>query len=179
VENSAGFTPRVVAGIGHRIEIGLNMNGIGVPGTVQTTPTPSLKWKLHDGKQGWAFLVGDEFFIPVQNRTYDVGNYLYAELTKTWKTKTRATAGTYYFTRNVVATAQRAGGQFAIEQPVCNRVTLAADWFTGNQAVGYLTSGAIVKITSKLTGYFSYEIGNSGLSKGNHRFLVELGWNFN
>jgi hypothetical protein len=175
-----GFTPRIVVGLGHSIEVGLNLDGIGVPGLVQTTPTPTFKWKAYeDGKRGWALLLGDDLFIPAQNRTYNLGNYVYAEVTKTWKTKTRATVGAYHFTRDVVALGQRAGGQFAIEQPVGSRVTLAADWYTGTHALGYVTPGVVVKITSKFTGYGSYQIGNSGLSTGNHQFLLELGWNVN
>lgn len=63
---SAGaYTPRVVVGIGHRIEIGMNLNGIASPGPSQTTPTPTVKWKAYDGgKNGWAFMLGDDVFIP-------------------------------------------------------------------------------------------------------------------
>jgi hypothetical protein len=178
--SGAGFTPRVVAGIGHDIEIGLNINGIAVPGSLQTTPTPTLKWRpYNDARRGWALFVGDDLFIPAQNRTYDIGNYLYLELTKTWKTKTRATVGAYHFTPGVVATRQGAGGQFAIEQPFGPRITLAADWYTGNDALGYAAPGIIVKINSKLTAYGSYEIGNRGVSTGHSQFLFELGWNLN
>jgi hypothetical protein len=177
---SGASTPRLVAGMGHRIEVGLNLNGIGVPGIVQTTPTPTFKWKAYeDGKRGWALLLGDDLFIPAHNRTYNIGNYVYAEVTKTWKTKTRATVGAYQFTRDVVALGQHAGGQFAIEQPVGSRVTLAADWYTGTHALGYVTPGMVVKVTAKFTWYGSYQIGNSGLSSGNHQVLIELGWNVN
>ncbi len=179
-DGASGYTPRVVIGAGHRIEVGVNLNGIVHPGDSQTTPTPTIKWKAYDGgDNGWVFLAGDDLYIPVQNRTYDVGNYVYAEFAKTWKTKTRATFGAYYFTPNVVAPGNRAGGQFAIEQPVGNRVTVAADWFTGSTSVGYATPGVVIKLTHKLTGYFSYQLGNSQLSNGNHQLLVELGWNFN
>jgi hypothetical protein len=174
------YTPRVVAGIGHRIEIGVNLNGIGSPGPSQTTPTPTIKWKPYDGgKNGWAVMLGDDVFIPVQNRSYDAGNYLYAEFAKTLKAQTRLTFGAYDFTANVVSTGNRAGGQFGIEQPFGKRVTLAADWFTGNHSLGYLTPGAVIKLTSKATAYTAYEIGNSGATKGNRLLLLELGWNFN
>lgn len=177
---SSGFTPRIAVGIGHRIEVGLNLNGIGAPGLVRTTPTPTFKWKAYeDGKREWALLLGDDVFIPAQNHAYNLGNYAYAEVTKTWRTKTRATVGAYHFTRDVVGLGQRAGGQFAIEQPVGTRVTLAADWYTGTHALGYVTPGVVVKITSRFTWYGSYQIGNSGLSKGNHQLLTELGWNIN
>ncbi len=178
--SSGTFTPRIVVGIGHGIEIGLNINGLAAPGTVQTTPTPTIKWKAYDGgNNGWAFLLGDDVFFPSQNRTYKAGNYVYAQFTKTWNKTTRVTFGAYDFTRNVVASGNRAGGQFAIEQPVTSRVTLAADWFTGHHAIGYVTPGVILKVTPRLTWYGTYQLGNAGLTTGNHQLLMELGWNFN
>jgi len=179
-DGTQSYTPRVVIGAGRRLEIGLNVNGIVTPGVLQTTLTPTIKWRTYDGgANGWAFFVGDDLFLPIQNRGYNAGNYIYAEFTKTWKAKTRVTFGGYHFTRDVVAPAQRAGGQFAIEQPIGDRLTLAADWYTGTHALGYITPGIILKATSKLTLYGSYQIGNSGASVGNHQLLMELGWNFN
>jgi hypothetical protein len=58
-------------------------------------------------------------------------------------------------------------------------VTIAAEWYTGNNATGYVNPGVIVKATSKLTLYGAYQIGNSGVTSGNHQFLWELGYNFN
>jgi hypothetical protein len=178
---SAGaYTPRVVAGIGHRIEIGMNLNGIVSPGPSQTTPTPTIKWKAYDGgKNGWAIILGDDVFIPAQNRSYDAGNYFYAERTKTLKSQTRLTFGAFDFTSHVVASGNKAGGQFGIEQPVGKRVTMAADWFTGHHSAGYFTPGVAIKITSKNTAYAAYEIGNSGFSNGNRFLLLEIGRNFN
>jgi hypothetical protein len=82
-------------------------------------------------------------------------------------------------TKNVVATANRAGGQFTFEQQINTRLTLAAEWYTGNQAVGYLNPGVIYKLTSKLTLYGAYQIGNAGLKNGNHQLRWEIGYNFN
>jgi hypothetical protein len=179
------FTPRIVAGIGHNIEVGLNINGIVAPGMSETAMTPTVKWKAcSGGNNGWAFFVGDNLFFPVQNRIYDnrihdVGTWTYAEFTKSWQSKTRLTFGGYYASRNVFSSGQRGGGQFAVEQGVGQRLTLAADWFTGNDSVGYVTPGLIFKLTHKLTGYLSYQIGNSEVSQGNHQVLGEIGWNFN
>ena len=174
------FTPRLVAGIGHRVEVGVNVNGVVASGVNQTAITPTIKWKAYDGgNNGWAFFVGDNVFFPVQNRVYDVGTWTYAEFTRSWKTNTRLTFGGYYASRNVFASGQRGGGQFAIEQGVGKKLTLAADWFTGNNSVGYATPGVIFKLTKKLTGYMSYQVGNSGVREGNHQALAEIGWNFN
>ena len=176
----AAFTPRIVIGAGHGIEVGVNINGISAGVDPQTTLTPTMKWKAYDGhKNGWAFLLGDEVFVPIQNRTYNVGNYAYAEITKSVTSSTRATFGAYWFTPNVVASGSKTGGQFAIEQTLSKRVAVAADWYTGNQALGYFTPGVIVKVTSHLSWYGSYQIGNHNVTNGNHQFLTELGWNFN
>ena len=174
------FTPRVVVGVGKRIEIGLNINGVATHVASQTTITSTVKWKAYDGgENGWSFHVGDNLFIPVQNRTYDAGTWVYAEFVKSWKTKTRATFGGYYTSRNVFAPFQRAGGQFAIEQTLTKGVALAADWFTGSSSVGYVTPGLIVKLSPKLTWYVTYQLGNTGIASGNHQVLTELGWNWN
>jgi hypothetical protein len=124
-------------------------------------------------------MLGDDVFIPAQNRNYNAGNYFYGEFAKTLKTQTRLTFGAFDFTANVVASGNKAGGQFGIEQPINKRVTLAADWFTGHHGAGYFTPGAAIKLSSKATAYTAYEIGNSGASNGNHLLLIELGWNFN
>ncbi len=88
------FTPRVVVGVGHSVEVGLNLNGFGFPGAQQITPSPTAKWRIYNSQEnGWAWLVGDDLFFPATNRTYNAGNYAWTEFTKSWKTGTRATLG--------------------------------------------------------------------------------------
>lgn len=176
----ATFTPRVVVGIGHGIEVGMNFDGLSAPTLDQLEISPTVKWRLWKAEtSGWSFLVGDDLFLPVHQRTYDAGNYVYASFAKEWKSGTRLCFGAYDFTRNVVAKANRAGGQFTFEQLIKRRLTIAAEWYTGNNSVGYVNPGAIVKLTSKLTLYAAYQIGNAGVTTGNHQFLWELGYNFN
>lgn len=180
VDFLATFTPRVVVGIGHGIEVGVNFDGLSAPGLDELEISPTVKWRLWKAKtSGWSFFVGDDLFFPVHRRTYDAGNYVYASFAKEWKHGTRIGLGAYDFTRNVVADANRAGGQFTFEQLINKRLTLAAEWYTGNTSVGYVNSGAIIKLNSKLTLYAAYQIGNAGLTAGNHQFLWELGYNFN
>ncbi len=180
VGGAATFTPRVVVGLGHQIEVGVNFNGLAEPTTGQLDVSPTVKWKVWKGKDsGWSFYVGDNVFFPVRQRSYNAGNYAYASLVKEWKHGTRIGLGAYDFTRNVVASANRAGGQFTFEQQVNKRLTLATEWTTGKQAAGFVSPGAIIKLTSKLSLYTAYQIGNSGVKSGNHQFLWELGYNFN
>jgi hypothetical protein len=180
VDPLATFTPRVVFGIGHGIEVGMNFDGLSVPTLDQLEISPTVKWRLWKGKtSGWSFYVGDDLLFPVRKRTYDVGNYGYASFAKEWEFGTRIGFGGYDFTRNVVANANRAGGQFTFEQRLNNRLTFAAEWYTGKNSAGYVNPGAIIKLTSKLTIYAAYQIGNAGVTTGNHQFLWELGYNFN
>jgi hypothetical protein len=142
--------------------------------------SPTVKWRPWMSKtSGWSFYVGDNVFFPVRRRTYNTGNYFYAFFAKEWKQGTRIGFGGYDFTRNVVANANRAGGQFTFEQRMTDRLTLAAEWYTGKQAAGYVSPGAIIKLSTKLTVYAAYQIENAGVTTGNHQFLWEVGYNFN
>jgi hypothetical protein len=180
VDPMVGFTPRFVVGTGYGIEVGMNFAGWTSPTPGELEIVPTIKWKIWKGKaSGWTFFIGDNLFFPVARRTFNAGNYSYAAFAKEWKHGTRVSFGGYDFTRNVVADANRAGGQFSIEQQLNKRVGLAADWYTGKQSVGYVSPGAVIKLTSKLTLFAAYQIGNSGLTSGNHQFLWELGYNFN
>jgi hypothetical protein len=180
INKFSSFVPRVVVGTGANVEVGLNITGNIQPGSDTTTLVPTAKWKFYQGKDnGWAFVVGNNFFIPVRNRSYRAGNYVYAEISKTFKSGTRITAGGYDFTKNVVSTANRAGGQFAFEHPLNRKITFAADWYTGKHNSGYFTPGVIFKPLPKVTGYAGYSIGNQNPSRGNHFFLLEVGYNFN
>ena len=179
VPKFSSFVPRVAIGAGNNVEFGLNLTGNIQPGPDSTTLVPTIKWKPFQSERGWAMVVGNSLFIPVRNRAYNAGNYVYAEMSRIFKTGTRITFGGYDFTSNVVATANRAGGQFGFEQPLNTNITFAADWLTGKHGAGYFTPGVVFKANPKVTGYAGYSIGNQNVSGGNHFFLLELGYNFN
>lgn len=177
----SSFVPRGVVGVGGRVEVGLNVTGNIQPGADTTTLVPAVKWKVYDGKDnGWAVVVGNNLFLPVRNKSYDLGTYSYTMIQKTFKSKTRIGFGGYLFSRNVVAQdANRAGGQFTFEQTLTKKLNLNADWFTGKHSNGFFTSGVAYKLTNKLTGVAAYSVGNANASKGNHFSYFELGYNFN
>ena len=177
----SSFVPRIVMGTGGRVEVGLNITGNVQPGADATTLVPTIKWKAYDGgDNGWAIALGDHLYIPVHNKSYELGNHSYLMVQKTLKTKTRIGFGAGVFTTNVVAAnAVRGVGQLTFEQPITTRLTVASDWYTGNHAIGYWTSGGIFKVANKLTLYASYSLGNSNTTNGNHFFLLEWGYNFN
>jgi len=174
----SSFVPRVVIGAGSNIEFGLNVTGNIQPGPDSTTLVPTIKWRPYQGENGWTIALGNNLFVPVRNRAYNAAGYFYAETSKTFKNGTRITFGGYDFTKNAVASANRAGGQVGFEQPLNRKITFAADWFTGKHAAGYFTPGIVFKAGPRVTGYAGYSIGNQNVSGGNHFFLLELGYNF-
>ena len=177
----SSFIPRLVVGAGGWVEVGVNFTGNIQPGPDSTTVVPAVKWKVYDGKDnGWAVAVGNNLFIPVRNKAYNLGTFSYLMVQKTFKTNTRIGFGGNFFSKNVVApNANRAGGQFTFEQPITKRLNFNTDWYTGKHAFGYLTTGFAFKLTDKLTGVGAYSIGNSKAATGNHFPYFELGYNFN
>jgi hypothetical protein len=177
----SSFVPRIVVGTGHDIEVGVNVNGNIQPGPDATTLLFAFKWKVYDGgDNGWAVVAGNHVYVPVHNRAYNIGDHVYAEVSKTFETGTRLTAGGCNFSSDVVAPgADRGGGQFGVEQPFNKYVAFQADWFTGKHAAGYFTPGFVIHPHPKVSIYAGYSIGNAGVSDGNHYFLTEVGFNFN
>ena len=175
------LAPRIVVGVGRNFEVGLNLAGNVHPGPDSTTFVPAVKWRPYNNlENGWAIVVGDNVFIPVRNRSYRIGNYAYAQVSRTFKTGARLTAGAYHFTKNVVASnAGRAGGQFSFELPINKFLNVNADWYTGNHAAGYFTPGIAFKPHSKVTGYLGYSIGNANAANGNHFVFAAIGINLN
>ena len=97
----SGFVPRIVVGIGGKVEVGLNVTGNIQPGDDSTTLVPTVKWKFYENeKKDTALFAGASVYIPVRNRTYDIGTYSYAAISKTIN-KTRVTAGGYVASKNV------------------------------------------------------------------------------
>jgi hypothetical protein len=175
----SSFVPRVVVGAGGNLEVGLNVTGNINPGADSTTLVPTVKWRFFQNEKNKVTLFGGtHLYIPVRNRSYKFGSYSYVAASKTIN-KTRLTASGFIASKNVFApNASRGGGQFAIEQTINDKFTIAADWLTGRHASGYFTPGVIYKPHPKVTTYFSYSIGNADAAKGNHYFLFELGYNF-
>ncbi|MEP6947002.1 MAG: hypothetical protein ABJA02_13865 [Acidobacteriota bacterium] len=176
----SSFVPRIVVGVGNNVEVGINVTGNIQPGSDSTTIVPTVKWKFYENNaKDMALIAGTNFYIPIRNRTYNVGTYSYLAVSKTID-KTRLTAGAYVASKSVfAANAARVGGQFGFEQTISGKFAVAADWITGKHSSGYFTPGLIYKPTQKVTTYWAYSIGNANANRGNHYFLFELGYNFN
>jgi hypothetical protein len=143
-DDNLTFTPRAVVGLGHHFEAGLNFNGMSQPWTGQVILSPTIKWRFYDGgNAGWSAFMGDDLFVPVHHAPYVLGNYTYAELARTVPS-IRIAAGPFFFTRNVVAQGNKAGVRASLEDPVTTRLTVAADWFSGDHSNGYFDPGGLL-----------------------------------
>jgi hypothetical protein len=179
VNRFSSFVPRVVVGIGNKIEVGMNIIGNIQPGTDATTIVPTIKAKVLD-KESWAIVTGANIYIPVRNRAYKLGSYTYLQASKTLKSNTRLTFGGYHTSKSVFAAgAQRAGGQFGIEQSINSKFSIGADWITGRHAAGYFTPVLTYKPHPKVAIYQGYSIGNADVTRGNHFFYTAIGINLN
>lgn len=176
------FAPRVIFGVKRNVEIGVNLFGNTQPGRDATTIVGSVKWRFYaNEKHKTALVVGNNLYIPLRNKKYNLGNYFYVAGSKVLSgTKTKLTLGSYYFTQNVVAqNAARAGGQFGLEQPINPRVTFAAEWLTGRHSSGNLTTGFRIKVNKRTVASLGYTIANSRAIQGNHFFYSSLAINLN
>lgn len=179
VNQFSSFVPRIVVGIGNKIEVGMNFTGNIQPGADATAIVPTIKAKVYE-KESWSIVTGANIYIPVRNRSYNIGSYTYIQTGKSLKSNTRITVGGYYASKNVFASgAQRGGGQFGIEQTINSKFSVGADWITGKHATGYVTPVLAFKPHPKVSIYQGYSIGNVDANRGNHFFYTAIGINLN
>jgi hypothetical protein len=171
----AVFTVRGVYGFGSSVEGGLNLGGFTTPGRSTPVAIAAIKWQpvkaggfaLTAGAHGLFFLRG--------SRDGDPAGHFYADASYAFPTNTRVTAGAWVATPGYAAADDTRGGLFAFEQKVSDHLNIDADWFSGENGLGYFSPG-VVSAWGRWTIYAAYSLKN-GDSKGN-ALLLELGFNF-
>lgn len=171
---AAGAPIRAVYGFGGNIEGGINFAGIVTPGRSVPVAIPNIKWQplktdsffLTTGALGQFFLRGSRDGNPAVQ--------IYGHAAAKLPFGTRLTAGGWWTSSGYASPNATAGGLFGFEQPITPNLTLAADWYTGNSSLGYVTPGVVVT-AGRWVFYGAYSIKN-GNSKGNG-LLLELGFN--
>ena len=171
---AAGSPIRGVYGLGGNVEAGVNIAGIATPGPSKPAAVPNVKWQplKIDAFSITTGAFGQFFFRGAEDGKTSGMAYSHAA----WKlpTGTRLTAGGFWASSGYASPGATGGGLFGLEQPIGEHVTLAADWYTGNSSLGYVSPGLIVT-TGGFVLYAAYSIQN-GHSKGNG-LLLELGFN--
>jgi hypothetical protein len=170
----AVFTVRGVYGFGSNVEGGVNLGGFTTPGRSTPEAVAAIKWQplkagafaLTAGAHGLFFLRGA--------RDGDPAGFFYMHASYTFPTNTRFTAGAWAATEGCASAGNTRGGLFGVEQKLSDHWSIDADWFSGENGLGYFSPG-VVSAWGRWTIFAAYSLKN-GDSKGN-ALLIELGFN--
>ncbi len=136
---------RVAYGLNHKTEIGSNFyyswNGVTSTGQAEF----SVKRKIYQSeKHGFSVSAGTVLFVPLKNVTGDRASVMvYGNARKTVNSLNgmTATGGVYSVFRGSRQFGTRTGAMVGLVQPIHKRVSFVADWFSGNNRLGYASAG--------------------------------------
>lgn len=182
-DNAFFSTTYSAVGIGHNTEISTNLFNVGSPATENISmsvgfksvvPIPYLKDKYPDRE--FKVTVGSNILIGLEGN--GVGNWTYAHLSgRVPKINTRLTAGLSYGGRQVFG-ENAVSFIAAIEQPVTEKFSALADWYSGQETwAGFLIVGGSYKLPRNSTIYAGYQIPNSP-RVGAAGFVIQLAKTF-
>jgi hypothetical protein len=171
---AAGSPLRAVYGFGGNVEGGINFSGINTPGSSVPTASPAIKWQPYKSDAFTATTGAFGLFFLRGSRDGNPAAMTYAHGSTKLPTGTRLTAGGWWATSGYAGPGAEKGGLFGVEQPVTSNLSVVADWYTGNNGLGYASPGLVVT-AGRWAFYAAYSIKN-GISKGNG-LLLELGFN--
>jgi hypothetical protein len=171
-------TIRGVVGVVPRMEAGVNFGGLSAPGPLIPTATAAVKIQplraagvtVTAGGYGLFSLTGSPDGNPA-GMGYGFASYRIAGL------GTRFEIGGWYSSAGFASPHSTGGALATLEQPVpwVPGLMIAADWWSGENTIGYVSPGLICGLGS-WTAYAAYSTKN-GDSKGNAG-LIELGYAF-
>ena len=164
------YGPRVVVGIGHNIEAGVNVSFTHLAGTDQPVEVqPNLKWRFYNNESnGIAASVGCMLYAPVAN-TAGTHTLLHCFTVLSKKLNRlhgpRFTGGGYALLHGGDSQNTRFGAVIGYEQRLTKRVGFLLDWTSGDNRLGYLNP-ALNFITTKNSSLTTgYTIANHGAGK--------------
>jgi hypothetical protein len=170
----------IVYGVSKNVEIGVNyyftddIDGSG------HELQPNIKWKAYENAdKGVAVAVGSVVFVPLNdNAGNKTSAQFYTNASKTFKSAKdlRLTVGIYTMANIDQAFGTKTGVLVGVEQPITKRLTLVADWTSGNNRLGYSNVGFSYGIKKSQNLAMAYTFGNS--VRGNNFLSVYYGFNF-
>ena len=171
---------RVAYGLNNKTELGSNFyytwDGTNSTGQAEF----SLKRNIYSNeRRGVKVSVGTVVFVPLRNTTGDRVSFLtYTNASKTIEPLNgmTVTGGLYHVSRGSKTFGTRTGALIGVVQPVKNRFSFVADWFSGNNRFGYASAGVNYAITKRQFLLAGYSFGNSG--RGNNAFAAYYGYTF-
>lgn len=171
---------RVAYGLDNKNEVGANFY-LTYDGTRSVAQSEfSYKRTLYRSeKHGISTSGGAVLFVPLRNKDGErVAGVIYGNASKSIEPLNgmRLTGGAYHVLRGSKDFGTRTGAMAGIVQPVAGRVSFVADWFSGNNRLGYSSAGLNFNITKRQYLLSGYSFGNSG--RGNNLLAVYYGMTF-
>ncbi|MDX6383652.1 MAG: hypothetical protein QOK48_1225 [Blastocatellia bacterium] len=164
------YIPRAVIGLGRNVEVGANLSYTHVAG--ETSPLelqPNIKWQVYSNEEnGTALAVGCILYAPITHRagTNTLGQ-CYSTFSKQMRGRfgPRFTVGPYMLLHATEDERTKAGAIIGYQQPLARKVSLIVDWYSGDNRLGYVSSGLsfITSTNSSLTT--GYTVANHGRGK--------------
>jgi hypothetical protein len=138
------FTPRVIVGVGHGLELGggvFETNGQRFGDT--TTLQLAGKWRFYNNEEtGTALTVSSQVNVPLRGQPEKGSVLTFAGLHQTIKpTGTRLSGGVFDGTPRALSQDNFVGGWASFEQPVYKGLNVIGDWMSGDQRFGAFTLG--------------------------------------
>lgn len=178
------YNPRVIVGGPKNFEFGVNVPVTNIRSTGDSTSNayiqPNIKWRFYENeKMGIAAAAGALLNTPLNNRgTQDSWGLLYGLASKKFKGSDygpRFHAGPYgVVSANqdgekgpISFTGPRAGVILGYEQPLHEKISLVADWFSGKNGYGYFTPGVSLLLPRNGLLNAGYSIGNDSWADNN------------
>lgn len=175
------YAPRAVFGVGKGVEIGVNVTSVDAFAPDQPIyVSPNAKWQFYNNEEnGVTISAGALLYTPVVHRAgADTYGFIYSVLSKKVKADygPRFTGGGYALPGLANGAGTQGGAIVGYEQPLAQRVTFVADWFSGKNAFGYVTPGFSFTLPKSSLLNVGYSIGNRGA--GNNALFVYYGITF-
>jgi hypothetical protein len=174
------YGPRVVVGLPGHTEAGVNVFYTKSSDTQPVIIQPNFKWQFYNNeKAGVAIAAGVLVSLPLTHRSIGTKSGLFYVVGSKDFTGTygpRFTFGGYTLAGKMDAGTDRTGVLAGYEQPVTKRFSVLADWFSGNNSLGYVTPAVGYTFSENDSIYAGYSFGNHG--RGNNSLGVYYGRRF-
>lgn len=171
---------RVAYGLTNDTEIGSNFYATYDGSETAAQAEFSLKQRVYQNEDhGLTVAGGAVVFVPLRARNGDKTAVMaYGNVGKTIQSLKgmSLTGGVYYVFGGSTDFGDRTGLMVGMVQPVTNRVSFIADWFSGKNRLGYASAGFNYNITKRQYLLTGYSFGNSG--RGNNAFAAYYGITF-
>jgi hypothetical protein len=175
------YAPRAVFGVAKNVEVGVNVSA--TDSFMPDQPvyiSPNIKWQFYNNeKSGIAMSGGALLYTPVAHRRgADTYGFVYSVASKKIKGTygPRLTGGGYALPGLQKGLGTRGGAIVGYEQPLAKKVTFVADWFSSQNAFGYVTPGFSFTLPHSGLLNVGYSIGNHG--RGNNSLFIYYGITF-